>query len=99
MYKYEIGIEIQITLEGALRQWNEIVRETITLTEYVCDGGYVRFLTDDLRFISFHGMQPKKLNIVDYKDKCHKAPKARSYKVYADTLELVEEEEVTNKGE
>jgi len=83
------------SVEYVLEHWNEIERETITLTEYVCRYGNIRFLTDDLEFVSCFKFEQKVLKkTLDAEGyKCHKAPNARSYRVYADTLEPVEEGE------
>jgi len=77
----------------ALEHWNELERETITLTERVCRYGNIRFLTEDLEFVSCSKFEQKVLKkTLDAEGyKCHKAPNARSYKVYADTLERVKE--------
>jgi len=72
----------------ALKDFEEIERETITLTEYVCDGGYTIWLTPDFKYVTFFGNQNGLFEVI-YKEKFIKAPNARSYKVYADTLEPV----------
>jgi len=73
----------------ALENWNEIERETITLTEHICDNSCIIFLTNDFKYIALHTTKPNNLIEIQYKEKCIKAPNARSYKVYADTLEPV----------
>jgi len=88
LYKYDNGTESYIHTKHALEHWNEIERETITLTEYICDVGFTRFLTEDKECITQGGIE-NDLDEVYLPDKCHKAPNARSYKVYADTLEPV----------
>ena len=91
VYKYlKNKMESATSTNYALKKWNEIERETITLTEYVCDSGAILFLTDNFMYIDFYEVK-NRLKGISFKDikKCHKAPNARSYKVYADTLEPV----------
>jgi len=91
LYKYTgKPAEWSSTIDFGLKRWNEIERETITLTEYVCVGSVTEWLTPDFKYIDFCRNQ-NILNPVNYPEKCHKAPNARSYKVYADTLEPVKE--------
>ena len=73
----------------ALKDFEELDRETITLTEHICNYGAVNFLTNDLKLICYYSNEKNKLIEIQYKEKCIKAPNARSYKVYADTLEPV----------
>jgi len=90
-YKYtEKENEFVKYIKIALKDFEEIERETITLTEYVYDYGSTVWLTPDFKFIAFVSNNPNKLVDASCKEKCHKAPDARSYKVYADTLEPVE---------
>jgi len=92
-YEYEVKKENQNEftkyIDHALKNWNEIERETITLTEYICDNSCIIFLTNDFKYIALYTTKPNKLIEIQYKEKCIKAPNARSYKVYADTLEPV----------
>ena len=90
VYKKEDKKEGFCFKQLALTNWNEIEQETITLTEYVCDDGCVAFLTENKEYISLGNIEN---NLVEMylPEKCIKAPNARSYRVYADTLEPVEE--------
>jgi len=92
VYKYlKNERECTTSTNYALKKWNEIERETITLTEYVCNCGRTGWLTDEKEFIEFSNTGNTLNGSIAYPNKCHKAPNARSYKVYADTLEPVGE--------
>ena len=62
-----------------------VERETITLTEYICDNSCIIFLTNDFKYIALYTTKPNNLIEIQYKEKCIKAPNARSYKDNSDT--------------
>jgi len=70
-------------------------RETITFYEHICDRGHIIFLTEDNEYLSFY--RPNNvLNEISYSEKCRKLYRngiCQEVKVYADTLEYVQEGE------
>jgi len=72
----------------------EPTQETITLYEHICDCGEVKFLTKSREYIMFF-KDKNELRSVGYLDKCRKVYSngvCREVKVYADTLEYVQED-------
>jgi len=70
-------------------------RETITFYEHICDCGVIGFLTENKEYLSFNN---KKSNLYEtmHSDKCQKLYRngvCQEVKVYANTLEYIEERE------
>ena len=67
-------------------------REKIKLMEYICDAGYVRFLTSDFKSIIFYSTGNRLIRL-NYYAKCTLAPDARTIYAWKDSLEYCSEGE------